>query len=925
MKNVARSLEPRVFIVGRVAVESDGRVVDETQFPGRQGRLTFAYLVAEQGRAVPRDELADALWGDAPPSSWDKALTGIVSKLRNLLADQGIDGANALTGAFGCYRLELPEGTWVDVLAAATAVDDAEVALKAGELDRARADAALAVSVLGQPFLPGEDGSWVDEKRRELADLRARGLSVLAEASLRSGDAPEAVKWAEQTVALAPFRETGYRRLMEAHVAGGDRAEALRVYERCRRLLAHELGTYPSPETESLYRALLEAPHLDDRAAPTFERPPESAASAMVVCAACGGENSEGARFCNERAAPLAVAHTTEQRKTVTVVFCDVVGSTALGGSNDPEALKRLLERYFDRMKLIVERHGGTVEKFIGDAGVAVFGVPVVHEDDALRALRAAVEMRDALPELQVEARLGVNTGEIVTGGHGKLVTGDAVNVAARLQQAASPSEILVGAETVALFRTAVEVEQLDPLELKGKTEPVAAFRLLGVGEAPGRSHGSRFVGRGAELDLLRAAWGRVVERQRCELVTIVGEPGVGKSRLVGEFTAGLEVPVVQGRCLSYGEGITYYPVVQVIRQLGELPDDQAIASALGPLLGVSDAPTSPAEIASAFRRLLEFSAPRFVVFDDIQWGEETFLDLVEEVALLSTGAPILVCCLTRPELTARRPEWPVTVRLQPLQPDAVEELMPVSVPPGLREQITRAAGGNPLFVTEMVAMASEAGEVVVPASLRALLAARLDQLEAAERGVLERGSIEGELFHRGAVQSLEPDGVEVATSLRALVRRELIRPDRGLLPGEDAFRFCHLLIRDAAYEALPKANRAELHERFAGWLERHGADLVEQDELVGYHLQQASLYLHELGAPASEFSPLAERAASFLASAGRRAAVRGDYRAVASLAKRALELGLPNPRERLQLEVELGIAFLRATTVPASRRRPSR
>ena len=265
------SLEPKVHLVGRVAVESDGRVVDEAQFPGRQGRLTFAYLVAEQGRAVPRDELAEALWGETPPASWDKALTGIVSKLRALLADQGIDGANTLTGAFGCYRLELPEGIWVDILAAATAVDDAEAALTAAELDRAKDAAEFAAAVLGQPFLPGEDGSWVAGKRRELAELRARALGVLTEASLRSGDAPDAVKWAEQTIALAPFRETGYRRLMEAHVAAGDGAEALRVYERCRRLLADELGAYPSPETESIYRRLLEAPGVGPVAATSTE------------------------------------------------------------------------------------------------------------------------------------------------------------------------------------------------------------------------------------------------------------------------------------------------------------------------------------------------------------------------------------------------------------------------------------------------------------------------------------------------------------------------------------------------------------------------------------------------------------------------------------------------------------------------------
>jgi peptide/nickel transport system substrate-binding protein len=264
-------LPPKVFLAGRVAVETDGVVIGEERFQGRQGRLFFAYLVAEQGRAVPRDELAEALWGEAPPPTWDKSLTVIASKLRNLLAEHGIDGADALTGAFGCYRLELPEGTWIDVVVAATAVQEAEQALAAGDLDEAKTAAVLAASLVRRPFLPGEEGTWVEEKRRGLADVRGRALSALTDAYLRSGDAPEAAKWAEQTIALEPFRETGYRRLMEAHVAAGNRGEALRVYEQCRTLLADELGTYPSPETESSYRALLEAPAPQAAAAAAAE------------------------------------------------------------------------------------------------------------------------------------------------------------------------------------------------------------------------------------------------------------------------------------------------------------------------------------------------------------------------------------------------------------------------------------------------------------------------------------------------------------------------------------------------------------------------------------------------------------------------------------------------------------------------------
>src|SRR5262245_24912179 len=250
----------QVFLTGRVAVQLDGARVEEERFPGRQGRLLFAYLVAEQGRAVPRDELAEALWGERPPASWDKALTVLASKLRATLADAGLDGRGLLTAAFGCYRLDLPEGTWVDLFAAAGDAREAEEALAAGDLERARAAAESAESLARRPFLPGDDGAWLEEKRRELADIRERALSVLADACLRSGATREAAKWAEELVALSPFRETGYRRLMEARVAAGDRAEALRVYERCRLLLADELGAYPSPETESIYRALLTAP-----------------------------------------------------------------------------------------------------------------------------------------------------------------------------------------------------------------------------------------------------------------------------------------------------------------------------------------------------------------------------------------------------------------------------------------------------------------------------------------------------------------------------------------------------------------------------------------------------------------------------------------------------------------------------------------
>ncbi len=594
----------------------------------------------------------------------------------------------------------------------------------------------------------------------------------------------------------------------------------------------------------------------------------------------------------------------------MTVVFCDLAGSTALGESVDPERLRALLAAYFERMKGVVEHHGGTVEKFIGDAVMSIFGVPVVHEDDALRAVRAAVEMRDALPELGLEGRIGVMTGEVVTGTEERLATGDAVNVAARLEQAAASGEVLIGEPTFAIVRNAVDVEEVEPLVLKGKAQPVQAYRLLGVHAAPDRRHDAPFVGRAPELARLQAAWERAGAERNCVLFTIVGDAGIGKSRLAEAFVGSVadEVRVVRGRCPPYGEGITYWPVVDVLRQMDETPRDETAAAAIRSLLGESTAATSGEEIAWAFRKTLEQAAaarPLVVVLDDIQWAEETFLDLVEHIALLSTGASILLLCLARPELAERRPAWPLALSMEPLGADDVDELIQERVPAAVHREIARAAGGNPLFVEEMLAMAEETqGEIVVPPSLRALLAARIDRLDVADRSVLEWGAVEGEIFHRGGVQALATDESPVTPRLAALVRRQLIRPDAPLIRGDDGFRFRHLLIRDAAYDALPKSARAELHVRFAAWFEHHGADVVELDEILGYHLEQAWRYRAELGL--DEDAGLAVTARRRLAAGGHRAMVRKDFGAAASLIERAVALAPPT---ELDIAGELTLA----------------
>jgi tetratricopeptide (TPR) repeat protein len=561
---------------------------------------------------------------------------------------------------------------------------------------------------------------------------------------------------------------------------------------------------------------------------------------------------------------------------------------------------------------------------------MAVFGVPVRHEDDALRALRAAVGMRDALPELGVQGRIGVTTGEVVTGTEERLATGDAVNVAARLEQAAQPGEILVGDETYRLTRAAVEVEPVEPLELKGKAEPVFAFRLLSVHGEEGiaRRADAPMVGREREARQLASVWERVVSERSCQLFTILGPAGVGKSRLVAEFLGSIGDPlVVRGRCLSYGEGITYWPVVEIVKQLPEAEPDPAAAETIRALLGEQQLVTSSEEIAWAFRKQLEAVAsegPLVCVFDDLHWGEETLLDLVEHVADLSRDAPILLLCMARPALLDRRTGWgggkvnATSVLLEPLTSEETELLIDnlAHLDEGLRTRIREAAEGNPLFVEEMVALLQESGdgEVTVPPTIQALMAARLDQLEGDERNVLQCGSVEGRVFHRGAVQELSPAEARLPARLTALVRKELIRPDKAQLPGEDAFRFRHLLIRDAAYDALPKTTRADLHERYADWLEQHGAELVELDEMLGYHLEQADRYRRELGEAGGG---LGDRASAKLAAAGRRALDRGDMDGAANLLERAAALLEEGDKARLELEVDLGEALLESGRLP--------
>ncbi len=638
-----------------------------------------------------------------------------------------------------------------------------------------------------------------------------------------------------------------------------------------------------------------------------------------MICPACGAENRAEARFCDACGAVLPSEPERELRKVVTVLFCDVTGSTALGERLDPEALRTVMASHFAVARAAIERHGGTVEKFIGDAVMAVFGVPIVREDDALRAVRAAVELRDAV---QLDVRIGVNTGEVVTGSGETLVTGDAVNVAARLEQAAGLGEVLIGEATYALVRDAVVAEQAAPIHAKGKSQPLVAYRLSAVtGDAPFARRGDvALVGRERERRLLTDAWERAQSERACAQFTILGSAGVGKTRLTQEFLAGLDATVLRGRCLSYGEGITYWPVVEVVLQLlGDAsPPNPTIAALLG------DGSAAADEIAFAVRKLFETSArerPLVVLFDDLQWAEPTFLDLIEHITDWSRDAPLLMLCLARPDLLDLRPAWgggklnATTVLLEPLSEGETDELIErllgaVELDAALRARIQAAAEGNPLFVEQMLAMVQDApgAAVAVPPTIQALLAARLDQLPRGERAALERGSVEGQVFHRGAVQALTPGEASVPGQLMGLVRKELVRPATATVPDDDAFRFRHLLIRDAAYDGLAKATRAELHEQFATWLEVRGAGLVELDEVLGYHLEQAARYRSELGELGS--GDLGSRAAARLVAAGTRAIMRADFGACHNLLRRAVAIAPEDAPERFRALPWLGVAL---------------
>jgi class 3 adenylate cyclase/tetratricopeptide (TPR) repeat protein len=623
----------------------------------------------------------------------------------------------------------------------------------------------------------------------------------------------------------------------------------------------------------------------------------------------------------------------------VTVLFCDLVSSTELA-EGDPEAYRRIQLRFFDAMRKIVEVHGGALEKFIGDEVMAAFGVPQAHEDDALRAVRAADAMVEAVSELGLQVRIGVNTGEVLVGdaslGHGFLA-GEAVVIAKRLQSAAEPGEILIGKATYPLVKHAVTAGPLERVPVKGKRDEIAKRRLAGIDrEAPriARRLDSPIVGREHELNLLLEAFGRAVQERSCRIFNLLGPPGIGKSRLATELCARLGdgATTATGHCLSYGAGITFWPLAEMLRQLGgedvfrpllahnQRTDD--VLALLSGLIGASETTSPNEEVFWAARRGFEALArrrPLILCFEDLHWAEPSLLDLIEYVAGLSHDAPILLLCLARPELVDRRPAWIApqpnadAIALEPLSsPEASALLQGLSgdLPPELRNRIESVAEGNPLFLEQIAAIAAEeGGELTVPPSIQALLAERLDRLERPERDLLERASVVGRGFSLTALAALSPqdDRSAIPGHLLALARKGLVHADPAA--EEDRFRFHHALVRDEAYGAVPKELRATLHEHLARWMEESDSARAP-DELVGYHFEQAFRYREELGLADRETDPVGLRAYELLAAAGNGALQRNDVHAARNLLNRAIELRPDDPAVDVRLDLALALLY---------------
>jgi DNA-binding SARP family transcriptional activator len=855
---------PEFLLLGPFEVRDAGEVVPIHR---QKQRALAAALALRPGRPVSADRLVDDLWGDRPPRKAKDALQNYVSQLRKLL------GSDLLTTQPAGYALEIaPEQ--VDIFQFQGLVTEARDAPSAERGERLREALAL---VRGAPLADLALEPFAVPEAARLEELELATREELVEVELELGRHAELVSELEALIARHPFRERLRGQLMLALYRSGRQADALEAYREARSVLVDELGIEPGEELQQLEAAIL-------RQDEALRAPPRQE------------------RHVTKRAEP---SRPRAARKTVTVVFAATVQSEE---DADPEARHALLERQAARARAAVERHGGRLERALGEELVAVFGLPTVHEDDALRAVRAAVELRDVLSE-QAAVRAGVSTGEVfVAGDDEATATGPAVAAAEQLEQAATPGEIVISGTTRWLVGEGLIAEEL-PEQI--------AFRIVElVPESFSRRLrlDSPLVGRTRQLAALMGAYEAAVADRTCHLFTVLGPAGVGKSRLAREFTGELSTAnVLHSRCPPYGEGVTYRPLLELAEEAATVPD---APSHMAQTVRRIQAEGSVDDLRAAAVSLLTEAAgarPLIVVLDDLHWAEQALLDLVEHLAGTARDVPLLLLCLARPELLEERPSWAggkantTTLLLEPLTDDEsallLDNLLGESdLPEPVRAHIVGGAEGNPLFVEELLellverdVLRREGGRWTttqlavprIPPSIRALIAARLDRLPADEQIALEAASIEGVVFHREAVTALLPSEVELDVLLAALVRKELLRP---VAAGEAAHRFRHQLIREAAYEAMPKRRRAGLHQTFAEWLERQPS-AADADEVIGYHLERACSCLRELGESDETTRALAHDAAERLRAAAERASARGDVRRAEKLRARAAAL----------------------------------
>lgn len=893
-------------VLGPLEVIVDGRALELKR---RKQRSVLALLLLNAGEVVSTDRLVEEVWAGKPPKAAVGSLQNLISDLRKAL------GRDVVRTRQPGYVLDVDRER-VDLHRFERLVAQAA---EGGDAERRSTLLHEALAMWrGSPLADLAYEPFADVEIARLEELRTVAREELIQAELELGHHSQLVGELEMLVAEHPLRERLRGQLMLALYRSGRQAEALEAYRQAREALVEELGIEPSSDLQRLEQSILRHDSELD----------------LVKTAA------------------VEVWSGGDRRKTVTILFADIVNSTSLGAQLDPEVLRAIMRRYFDTVRTIVERHGGTVERFIGNAAMAVFGIPQVHEDDALRAVRTATELREALVGLNAELardhmlviqiRTGINTGEVLAGDAASgqpFATGAAVTLAMRLQQAAAPGETLLGEATHTLLRDVVTTE---PLEASGADSALGeqAFRFVALEESSGlrRSTGARLVGRHEELALLQRVLESVVDERRSRVVVILGEAGIGKTRLTSEFVSslGTEVEALVGRCVSYGEGATYLPLAEIVRQaapqraqatIAELLEgdehSELIAERMAELTGQAGSTAHAGELFWAVRRFFEALAakrPLVVVLEDIHWAEPTLLDLIEYLRAWTSEAPVLTLCIARPDLLQKRPGWGSSGETVPLQPLTGSETgILLAELPGAAElsdraraRIVEVAEGNALFVEQLLAHITDDADPkglddVVPPSIEALMASRLDRLEPEERAVLERSAVIGKDFTRSAVLHLSPPEA-VATvdgRLAALEARGMIQARRLRQSQEDEFRFHHVLLREVAYAGITKELRADLHERHGSWL----AQRNEADELVGYHAEQAHRYRGELWASDPELARLAAWAGERLAAAGIRAWKRADTPATINLLERAAGLLSRQRPEHAEVLCELGIA----------------